>query len=189
MENLENKAAEAATDNKDVKVEENKVVSQPDQKTEEKLFTQADVDLLIEKRLAREKKKAEAEKAKAEEATKAKDDSEEIKALKEMIRAKDQRIIRQEAAKVADTMGVDKDFIDAVIALADFSEITLDNNGGVDVDELKDTLKGIIDKYPKFLAAKKVEEASKGFIKAGAEQKQEAPVNKIEEQIRRAMGL
>ena len=149
---------------------------------EEKLFTQADLDAAIEKRLQRERKKAEKEAAKAE----AKDDSEEIKTLKELLKAKDKRIIKHESEKVAKEIGIDDDFIEAALALADFSEIELDNNGEVDADELKEALKSVIDKYPKFLAKK---EETKGFIKAGAEPKTETAVDKIEEQIRKAMGL
>ena len=154
---------------------------------EEKLFTQAELDAAIEKRLQREKKKAEKEAAKIAEEAKAKDDSEEIKTLKELLKAKDKRIIKHESEKVAKEIGIDDDFIEAALALADFSEIELDNNGEVDADELKAALKSVIDKYPRFLAAKK--EETKGFIKAGAEPKTETAVDKIEEQIRKAMGL
>ena len=153
---------------------------------EEKLFTQAELDAAIEKRLQREKKKAEKEAAKIAEEAKAKDDSEEIKTLKELLKAKDKRIIKHESEKVAKEIGIDDDFIEAALALADFSEIELDNNGEVDADELKEALKSVIDKYPKFLAKK---EETKGFIKAGAEPKTETAVDKIEEQIRKAMGL
>ena len=137
---------------------------------EEKLFTQAELDAAIEKRLQREKKKAEKEAAK----------------IAEEAKAKDKRIIKHESEKVAKEIGIDDDFIEAALALADFSEIELDNNGEVDADELKEALKSVIDKYPKFLAKK---EETKGFIKAGAEPKTETAVDKIEEQIRKAMGL
>ena len=156
---------------------------------DEKKYSQADIDAIIEKRLQRERKKAERDAAKAKEAEKAKENSDELNALKEQLKAKDQKIIRQEASKTAATMGIDADFIDAAVALADLTELELDNNGEVDVDELKDALKSVIDKYPRFLAKKEDSESPKGFIKAGAEQKKETPTSKIEEQIRKAMGL
>lgn len=175
MPELENKAPETASNTTTTtgaeaqKAAEAKAEATTETKQEEKLFSQADLDAAIEKRLAREKKNAERKAKEAEEAAKAKDDSEEIRALKDLIRAKDQKIVKQEAAKTAGTMGIDPDFIDAVVALADLSEIKLDNNGEVDTDELKDVLKSIIDKYPKFVATKteaKKEEPA-GFIKAG----------------------
>lgn len=171
----------------EIEVEET-VEEQPETQ-EEKKYSQSEIDSIIEKRLARERKKAEREAAKAKEAEKAKETSDEITALKEQLKAKDQKIIRQEAVKTASEIGIDKDFIDAVVALADLTELELDNNGEVDVDELKEALKNVVDKYPRFLAKKEETEVQKGFIKAGAEQKKETPVNKIEEQIRKAMGL
>lgn len=165
MPELETNTIESVETNTSAEVKTNA----PETKQEEKLFTQADLDAAIEKRLAREKKNAERKAKEAEEAAKAKDDSEEIKALKEMIKAKDQRIIKQEAMRTAETMGVDKDFVEAVVALANFTEINLDNNGGVDADELKEALKSVIDKYPRFVAAKEdtKKEEPAGFIKAG----------------------
>ena len=163
MAELENTNTEVVTGENTTEVSEVKT----EETKEEKLFTQADLDAAIEKRLQRERKKAEKEAAKAEEEAKAKDDSEEIRTLKEIIKAKDQRIIKQEAAKTASEIGVDSDFVEAVIALANFSDINLDNNGEVDADELKEALKSVIDKYPKFLAKKEETKEDTGFIKAG----------------------
>lgn len=186
MPELENKDINLTDD---VELENEAVEEQPTETQEEKKYSQADIDSIIEKRLARERKKAEKEAAKVKEAEKAKADSDEITALKEQLKAKDQKIIKQEATKAAVEIGIDKDFIDAAVALADLTELELDNNGEVDADELKEVLKSVVDKYPRFLAKKEETEVQKGFIKAGAEQKKETPVNKIEEQIRKAMGL
>jgi hypothetical protein len=188
MENLENLETVNETSGENVEEISEAKAEETEKTKEEKLFTQADLDAAIEKRLQREKRKAEKEAAKMAEEAKAKDDSEEIKALKELLKAKDQRIIKHESEKVAKEMGIENDFIEAALALADFSEVELDNNGGVDAEELKEALKAVIDKYPKFLAAKK-EETTKGFIKAGVEQKNSTAVDKIEAQIRKAMGL
>lgn len=187
MPELENKEVNLT---EDVELDENTGTEATAEVTnEEKKYSQADIDAIIEKRLQRERKKAERDAAKAKEAEKAKEDSDEINALKKLLKSKDEKIIRQEAIKTAGTMGIDADFIDAAVALADLTELELDNNGEVDVDELKEALKSVIDKYPRFLAKKEEESTQKGFIKAGAEQKKETPASKIEEQIRKAMGL
>lgn len=187
MPELENKEVNLT---EDVELDENTGTEAAAEVTnEEKKYSQADIDAIIEKRLQRERKKAERDAAKAKEAEKAKEDSDELIALKKLLKAKDEKIIRQEAIKTAAEMGIDKDFIDAAVALADLTELELDNNGEVDVDELKETLKNVIDKYPRFLIKKEESESPKGFIKAGTEQKKETPASKIEEQIRKAMGL
>lgn len=160
------------------------------QNQEERKYSQKELDEIIEKRLNRERRKfSKNQETKTE---KQEEENDEIKTLKETIKKQNDRIIRNEAKAVATKIGIDVDFVDAVIALANFEDIELDNNGEIDTEDVEEVLKSVIDKYPKFLRKNedtKKESENKGFVKVGVEQKESSNQNKILEQIRKNMGL
>ena len=162
----------------------------------EKLFTQAELDEIMEKRIQRERKKfekklEEARQTETKQDTKD-DNSEEITKLNDIIKKQNQRIIKNESLKVAKEMNIADEFLNAAIDLANFNEIEVDNNGEVDTDDVKEVLQSVIDKYPSFLAKKKEEtkpEEVRGEVRVGVPQQEQTSENKLLDQIRKNMGL
>lgn len=183
---MENENLETTT----TEVEETAQAPAGENQEKEKSFTQKEVDELIEKRLTRERKKMERESKKEEESKKEIDENETIRTLRETIKKQNERILKNEAKEIAKTLNVDTDFIDAVISLSDFSQIDLENND-FDSDEIKEALQNVIDKYPRFLAAKKTEteEVNKGFVKVGTPSTEQPSTTKTLDQIKKSMGL
>lgn len=167
----------------EVKTEE---VATEDKSTSEKTFTQSEVDELIQKRIARETKKFEKKIAEAQKPTEEQISAEEeITNLKNLIASQNKQILNYEAGKIASTLNVRSDRMDAFLRLADLSEIELDDQGTYK-DEIKEKIEALAAEYPEFI---KVEEKKeKGGIKFGAETKQQN--NEAEEAlIRNAFGL
>lgn len=116
--------------------------------TEEKKFTQKDVDDAVKKRLAREKRKWQREQQKkasgdgADGRAKAGDDDEEKD--NEKLKAAESRAIKAETRAACFEAGVDKDAIDDVTALA---------HAYMEADEdldLEDAIEKVVKKYPHF---------------------------------------
>ena len=116
--------------------------------TEEKKFTQKDVDDAVKKRLAREKRKWQREQQKktsgggADGRNKAGDDGEEKD--DEKLKEVERRAIKAETMAACFEAGVDKDAIDDVTALA-HSYMEADE----DLD-LEDAIEKVVKKYPHF---------------------------------------
>ena len=131
-------------------------------KTAEKMFTQEEVNKIIADRLAKAEKKTE------KQVTKVTTESNDALAkLEAQIAKQNQRIIKQEAKGIAKELGVDDDFADAVIAIANLSGINIDDAGEVDSEAIKTAIEAVTKKYPKFVPAKK-DPAFEGNVKAGA---------------------
>ena len=178
---MENENLETTT----TEVEETAQTPTEEKQEKEKTFTQSEVDEMIEKRLSRERKKLERESKKVEDAKAEAEATDEVKALKETIKKQNERILRSEARETAKNMNVDADFIEAALALADFSGIDMENNGDFDADEITEALQAVIDKYPRFLAKTQEKETAPdaGFIKTGTPASTEA--QKINDELLR----
>ena len=138
-----------------------------DKQPEGKYYTQEELDKLIERRVNRAKKQAE----KQHEEAKSETDSEEVRKLQDKIAKQNQRIIKAEARDICRKLSVDADMIDATIALTNFADVDVDENGDYDVDDIKEALESTLKKYPKFIKAKEPEkkesEAANGAFKTG----------------------
>ena len=132
-------------------------------KPAEKMFTQEEVNKIIADRLAKAEKKTEKQVAKA-----TTENNDALAKLEAQIAKQNQRIIKQEAKGIAKELGVDDDFADAVIAIANLSGINIDDAGEVDSEAIKTAIKAVTKKYPKFVPAKK-DPAFEGNVKAGAD--------------------
>lgn len=132
-------------------------------KSAEKMFTQEEVNKIIADRLAKAEKKTEKQVAKA-----TTENNDALAKLEAQIAKQNQRIIKQEAKGIAKELGVDDDFADAVIAIANLSGINIDDAGEVDSEAIKTAIEAVTKKYPKFVPAKK-DPAFEGNVKAGAD--------------------
>lgn len=112
---------------------------------EEKRFTQAEVDEMIQKRLRRERRKGGQEKAKGDDdKAKGKDDDDASKGVdvEERINV---RLRNAEARSVARDLKVKPDRIRSVIRLADLDGIDPD-----DTDAIEDAIEEVLEDHPEF---------------------------------------
>ena len=133
-------------------------------KPAEKMFTQEEVNKIIADRLAKAEKKTEKQVARA-----TTESNDALAKLEAQIAKQNQRIVKQEAKNVAKALGIDDDFADAAIALADLKSIAINDEGDVDSAAVKTALEAVTKKYPKFVPAKKADPSFEGGVKAGAD--------------------
>lgn len=172
---------------------ETKVEATPDvaaakeETTPEKTFTQAEVDELIQKRIARELKKFDKKLAEAAKPTEEQVNLEdENKKLKDLLSSQNKQILNYEATKIAGTLNVKADRLEAFLRLADLSGVELDDKGTYK-DEIKEALESVAKDYPEFLNV--VEKKETGAIKVGAAPSQLSAEDILRQQIEKGMGL
>jgi hypothetical protein len=137
--------------------------------TEEKTFSQADVDRLISERIKRERRnyaqELENEKKKA-----AMDESERLKLEKEQAETRaieattkaNQRIINAEAKAIAASAGVKADKLPYLNKLVDLSNVEIDENGNPDTSTIKAAIDGVLKDFPELVG-------TQGTSRAGAD--------------------
>ena len=153
-------------------------------KPAEKMFTQEEVNKIIADRLAKAEKKTEKQVTKA-----TAESNDALAKLEAQIAKQNQRIIKQEAKGIAKALGVDDDFADAVIAIANLSGINIDDAGEVDSEAIKTAIEAVTKKYPKFVPAKK-DPAFEGNVKAGADKGDKTKVTEAEnDKLLEAIGI
>ena len=158
--------------------------AQENNKPAEKMFTQEEVNKMIADRLARAEKKTEKQVTKA-----TAESNDALAKLEAQIAKQNQRIIKQEAKGIAKELGVDDDFADAVIAIANLSGINIDDAGEVDSEAIKTAIEAVTKKYPKFVPAKK-DPAFEGNVKAGADKGDKTKVTEAEnDKLLEAFGI
>lgn len=120
-----------------------------------KTFTQAELDAIIAKRLARERKaweqqlEEERKKAQMTEAERLKAEKEEAeRRAKEAEAAANQRLIQAEAKVVALELGIKPERVAYAIRLANLSDVEVGENGQVDTKALKAALEQVIKDIP-----------------------------------------
>jgi hypothetical protein len=125
----------------------------------EKTLTQSEVDQLLKRRLYRERKKWEdeaAEQKKLAEMTEAERYKAEVEAVRkesqERLRATQQRIVTSEAKSAALNANVRSDRLEAVIRLADLSDVDVYDDGGFDEKAVQRVIQSVVDQYPEFTA-------------------------------------
>lgn len=148
----------------------------------EKTFTQAEVDELIQKRIAREIKKYEKKLNQPSQEQLSLED--ENKNLKDNIASLNKQILNYEAGKIAGTLNVKSDRLDAFLRLADLSQIELDSEGTYK-DEIKEILEGVAKEFPEFL--KITETKPVGEIKVGAAPAKLDDIELLRQQIRQGL--
>lgn len=120
-----------------------------------KTFTQAELDAIVKRRLARAKKEADAEREEAERKAKM-DENERLKAEKQeaerkaqdAIAAANARAVRAEAKAQAASLGVKPDRLDYVLKLADLTEIEPDEDGEIDTKAVKAAVERVLKDLP-----------------------------------------
>src|SRR5690606_24567870 len=120
-----------------------------------KTFTQAELDAIIAKRLARERKaweqqlEEERRKAAMTEAERLKAEKEEAeRRAQEAQQQAAQRLVQAEAKVVAVELGVKPDRIPYVLRLADLSSVDVGDDGVVDAKELRDAIEAVLRDVP-----------------------------------------
>lgn len=120
-----------------------------------KVFTQEELDAIIAKRLARERKaweqqlEEERRKAQMTEAERLKAEKEEAeRRAKEAEAAANQRLIQAEAKVVALELGIKPERVAYAIRLANLSDVEVGENGKVDTKALKAALEQVIKDIP-----------------------------------------
>ena len=163
------------------------VAAAKEETTPEKTFTQAEVDELIQKRIARETKKFE---KKLTEAVKPSTEQisleEQNTSLKNTIASLNKQILAYEAGKIASGLNIKSDRLDAFLRLADLSDVELDDKGTYK-DEIKEKIEALAADYPEFVIPTKTEE--KGYIKVGSAPAEVDQVELLRQQIEKGMGL
>jgi hypothetical protein len=121
----------------------------------EKLFSQEDLDKIIQKRLARERKswetqlEEEKKKASMSEAERLKAEKEEVEARLTALQTEhSKRLINAEAKLIATELGVKADKMKYLMKLVDLDEVTLDEDGNVDTEELTKSIQAVLDAIP-----------------------------------------
>jgi hypothetical protein len=125
-----------------------------------KTFTQAELDAIIAKRLARERKQWEQqleeqrkkEQMSAEERLKAEKEEAEKKA-QQIQQTANQRLIQAEAKVIAAELGVKPNRINYLLKLADLSGVEVGEDGGIDSNAIKDALNTVLADFPELKGA------------------------------------
>jgi hypothetical protein len=124
---------------------------------EGKTLSQDEVNNIVTERLKRAREKWEEERAEAE--RRAKMDAEERAKLEreeaearasERVATANSRLIRADAKTIAAELGTKPERINAVLRLADLSEITVSDDGEVDGGAIRSTLETVLSEYPEF---------------------------------------
>lgn len=140
-------------------------------------FTQQEVDEIVKNRLARVKTTEPTEDGR-------------IKELEDALNAQYKKIMRYETEKMASSLNFKPERLEAVLRLADLSDVKFKKNGEFNTDEIKGKLEKVAADYPEFLIpAKEEKPKSQGFIKAGIEQGEVNTVDDIYAQIKKGFGL
>ena len=123
-----------------------------------KTFTQADVDALLEKRLARQEKKittdlkAAQDKEKFGETERLKADRDEAdKKVTDAISRANARILTAEAKSAAAAAGIKPERLDYAVKLADLGEIEVDDDGKVDTKAIAAAIKQVVTDLPELM--------------------------------------
>lgn len=154
----------------------------------EKTFTQKEVDDLIQKRIARETKKFEKKLAETAKPSENQINLEDENAtLKNQIASLNKQILTYEAGKIASTLNVRNDRLDAFLRLADLSDVELDDKGTYK-DEIKEKIEALVADFPEFV---KTEDKKVGAItKIGGPEANEKSKREAEDAyIRSIFGL
>lgn len=156
-----------------------------DNQNNDKTFTQAELDEIIKKRLAREKKsweqqlEEEKKKAAMTEAERLKAEKEEAeRKAKEAQQAANQRLITAEAKVQAAALGVKPEKLSYVLKLADLSDVEVDENGSVDEKAVKAAVEKVLKDLPEL--------ASTGTSRGGGDFNTGTPPKDIDDQIKQA---
>lgn len=145
-----------------------------------KTFTQAEVDAMIEKRLARERKKYQqsnpapaAAQATAEEGATAPAGTVEVDVTEDarqqaanIIAQANQRLIAAIAQSEATKLNINPNYIADAVRLADLSAVKVNDDGTVDTKSITDALEAVLTRMP---ILKAVAEAPAGGFKVGGQ--------------------
>ena len=137
---------------------------------EEKHFSQDDLDKIIQKRLARERKswetqlEEEKKKASMSEAERLKAEKEEVEAKLATIQtAHGQKLINTEAKLIATELGVKAEKQKYLMKLVDLEDVTLDEEGNVDTEELTKSIQSVLDDMPELKGGVEIPKAGAEF--------------------------
>jgi hypothetical protein len=152
--------------------------NEPPTKTESKTFTQEDVDALIGKRLAQERRQWEADAKQAAEREKM-DEAERLKAEKadaekaaaDRVAAANQTLVKADAKVAAIAAGVKAERIDAFLRHVDTADIAVDDDGSVDGAAVKAAVDKALADVPEFKAAPGTPGRSGGELDGGGTDK------------------
>jgi hypothetical protein len=190
MENENVKGAEQTAENESTETTQNEDATQTENEnsdsTGEAKFTQAQVDDLIAKRLARETKKFEKKLLEVQKKSETEpSDAEKITDLEKKLSERNAEILKYKLAKYAAEANVKAGRADAFSRLVDLTDVDI-----TDDDALKDAIADAVKQYPEFLnATDNGADTTKGYIKAGAEKKDLTEEEKLRQQVRQALGL
>lgn len=154
-----------------------------EQKSDEKKFSQAEVDSIVEKRLARQARELQKADKNGESEQELSSVRKEVEELKKQLSAE-----RVEAAlrKQAAALGVDSKSVDYVVRLADLNDV-LTEDGKPDEAKLTAAVNKVLADIP---ALKPQKSEQKGIRVVGSAGKEtESSAGSDEEKMRRAMGL
>jgi hypothetical protein len=136
----------------------------------EKFFSQEDLDKIIQKRLARERKswetqlEEEKKKASMSEAERLKAEKEEAEARLTALQTEhSKRLINAEAKLIATELGVKADKMKYLMKLVDLDEVTLDEEGNVDTEELTKSIQAVLDAIPELKGGVVISKAGAEF--------------------------
>lgn len=136
----------------------------------EKLFSQEDLDRIIQKRLARERRnwetqlEEEKKKASMSEAERLKAEKEEVEARLTALQTEySKRLINAEAKLIATELGVKADKMKYLMKLIDLDEVTLDEDGNVDTEKLTKSIQAVLDDMPELKGGVAIPKAGAEF--------------------------
>ena len=137
----------------------------------EKLFSQEDLDKIIQKRLARERRSWEAQLEEEEKKRASMSEAERLKAEKEEVETRltalqteySKRLINAEAKLIATELGVKADKMKYLMKLVDLDEVTLDEEGNVDTEELTKSIQAVLDAIPELKGGVAIPKAGAEF--------------------------
>lgn len=158
---------------------EGKETAAAKEETAPRMFTQAELDEIITKRLARVKQPETKE-----------TDNAKLTELQDALNAQYKKVMKYETEKIAGTLNFKPERLEAVLKLADLSDIKINKNGEFSSDDIKAKLEKVAADFPEFVTeVKEIKEENKGFIKAGVETSEIDKQEEILNQIRKGFGL